>query len=126
MISTFSGSLKNEFGHRIGCGNKVIFRLAFVQKSTCVAYFKVEEKVATKAGITWKRAMDEVRTERLMARHGIDTLLVLIRDWPSSEKYENEPVLLASLEYLVCIIRFKIITILFYLFVKMDLNVLQL
>ena len=45
--------------------------------------------------------MDEVRTERLMARHGKDTLCVLIRDWPVSEKYKNEPELVACLEYLV-------------------------
>lgn len=62
---------------------------------------KVEEKFRAGVGISWSRAMDEVRTERLMARHGKDTLCVLIRDWPVSEKYKNEPELVACLEYLV-------------------------
>ena len=47
--------------------------------------------------------MDEVRTDRLIALHGISTLLVIIRDWPISEKYRDKPELIASLEYLVCI-----------------------
>lgn len=46
--------------------------------------------------------MDEVRIERLLAKHGKDALLVIIRDWPKSEKYKNEPELVTSLEYLVC------------------------
>ena len=49
--------------------------------------------------------MDEVRTERLMAKHGKDTLCVIIRDWPTSENYKQRPELVASLEYLVGIIR---------------------
>lgn len=47
--------------------------------------------------------MDEVRIDRLMERHGKDTLLVIIRDWPASEKYKDKPELVTSLEYLVCI-----------------------
>ena len=47
--------------------------------------------------------MDEVRTDRLIAVHGRNTLLVIIRDWPISEKYRDKPELIASLEYLVCI-----------------------
>ncbi len=46
--------------------------------------------------------MDEVRTERLIAKYGKDSLLVIIRDWPVSEKYKDKPDLVASLEYLVC------------------------
>ena len=45
--------------------------------------------------------MDEVRIQRLLAKHGKDTLLVIIRDWPASEKYNDKPELVASLEYLV-------------------------
>ena len=66
---------------------------------------KVEEKFNSGRGTSWNRAMDEVRTERLMAKHGKDTLLVIIRDWPASEKYKNKLELVASLEYLVWMIR---------------------
>lgn len=45
--------------------------------------------------------MDEVRIDRLIAKHGKDTLLVIICDWPISEKYKDKPELIASLEYLV-------------------------
>lgn len=47
--------------------------------------------------------MDEVRTDRLVWKYGSDTLLVIIRDWPVSEKYKDKPDLVASLEYLVCV-----------------------
>lgn len=48
--------------------------------------------------------MDEVRTDRLMGKYGKDCLLVLIRDWPASEKYKDKPEMVASLEYLVCLV----------------------
>ena len=62
---------------------------------------KVEEKFSSREGMSWNRAMDEVRTERLMAKYGRDTLRVIIRDWPASEKYKDKPELVLSLEYLV-------------------------
>ena len=65
------------------------------------ADLKVEEKFVSKAGISWNRAMDEVRTDRLMAKYGKDTLCVIIRDWPASDKYKDKLELLASLERLV-------------------------
>lgn len=49
--------------------------------------------------------MDEVRTDRLLAKHGKDTILILIRDWPNSEKYKGKPELVVSLEYLVSMLR---------------------
>lgn len=49
--------------------------------------------------------MDEVRTDRLMGKYGKDCLLVLIRDWPASEKYKDKPEMVASLEFLVCLVR---------------------
>ena len=49
--------------------------------------------------------MDEIRTDRLLAKHGKDTILVLIRDWPNSEKYKGKPELVVSLEYLVSMLR---------------------
>ena len=64
-------------------------------------FFKVEEKFNTYAGISWNKAMDKVRIERLMTKHGKDTLLVIIRDWPAKTKYKDKPELVASLEYLV-------------------------
>ena len=63
---------------------------------------KVQEKFNTKE-VSWNRAMDEVRTDRLLAKHDRDALLVIIRDWPNSEKYKGKPELVASLEYLVCV-----------------------
>ena len=64
-------------------------------------HLKVQEKFSTVKGISWNRAMDEVRTDRLVAKHGKETLLVIIRDWPVSEKYKSKPEMVASLEYLV-------------------------
>ena len=66
-----------------------------------IVYSKVQEKF--NSGIPWNRAMDEVRTDRLIAQHGRDTILVIIRDWPASEKYKEKTELVASLEYLVSI-----------------------
>ncbi|KAL9951799.1 hypothetical protein ACROYT_G044528 [Oculina patagonica] len=63
-------------------------------------WLKVQEKFSSNE-ISWNRAMDEVRTERLIAKYGKDSLLVIIRDWPVSEKYKDKPDLVASLEYLI-------------------------
>ena len=60
--------------------------------------------VPSSSEISWNRAMDEVRTDRLMAKYGKDSLLVIIRDWPASEKYKDKPEMVASLEYLVCLV----------------------
>lgn len=53
--------------------------------------------------------MDEVRTERLFEKHGKNCLLVIIRDWPISDKYRDQPDLVASLEYLVNILTITLI-----------------
>lgn len=66
-------------------------------------YFKVQEKFSSN-DISWNRAMDEVRTDRLVTKYGKDSLLVIIRDWPVSEKYKDKPEMVASLEYLVCLV----------------------
>lgn len=63
-------------------------------------WLKVQEKFDAKK-VSWNRAMDEVRTDRLLAKHGKDTILVLIRDWPNSEKYKGKHELVVSLEYLI-------------------------
>lgn len=68
-----------------------------------IVYSKVQEKFNSCTGISWNRAMDEVRTDRLITKHGRDTILVIIRDWPASKKYKEKPELVASLEYLVSI-----------------------
>lgn len=49
--------------------------------------------------------MDEVRTYRLLEKHGKDTILILIHDWPNSAKYKGKPELVVSLEYLVRMLR---------------------
>lgn len=71
----------------------------------CVVHLKVEEKFVAVGGMSWNKAMDEVRTDRLMKKHGKDALLAIIRDWPDTLKYKDKPDLVASLEYLVCIFR---------------------
>ena len=48
--------------------------------------------------------MDEVRIDRLMEKYGKDALCVIIQDWPASLKYKHKPELVASLEYLVCLV----------------------
>jgi len=63
-------------------------------------WLKVEEKFAMRPEISWNRAMDEVRIERLMSKHGMNTLVIIICVWPASENYEGKPELVASLEYL--------------------------
>lgn len=68
-----------------------------------IVYSKVQEKFNSRTDISWNRAMDEVRTDRLIAQHGRDTMLVIIRKWPASKKYKKKPELVASLEYLVSI-----------------------
>ena len=75
-----------------------------------LATFKVQEKFSS-SEISWNRAMDEVRTDRLMAKYGKDSLLVIIRDWPASEKYKDKPEMVASLEYLVCLVNIRLNTL---------------
>ena len=48
--------------------------------------------------------MDEIRINRLLARHGRDTLCVVIRDSPGDKRYKDRPTVVAGLEYLVCMI----------------------
>ena len=46
--------------------------------------------------------MDEVRTERLVETHKNKALLVMLRDWPVSKDYKDQPELICSLEQQVC------------------------
>ena len=64
----------------------------------------MEGKFNSCQGMSWNRAIDKVRIERLMEKYGRDVLLIIIRDWPACEKYKDKPELVASLEYLVCMI----------------------
>lgn len=64
----------------------------------------MEEKFSSAKEISWNRAMDEIRAERLLEKHGRDTLLVIIRDWPANEKYKDKHEMVASLEYLVSLV----------------------
>ena len=75
----------------------------FLKTYWLVCHIKVQEKFSSSA-ISWNRAMDEVRTDRLMVKYGKDSLLVIIRDWPVSKKYKDKPEMVASLEYLVCLV----------------------
>ena len=51
--------------------------------------------------MSWNGAMDEVRADRLIEKHGKNSLLVIIHDWPQKKKYKDKPELIPSLEYLV-------------------------
>ena len=51
--------------------------------------------------MSWNRAMDEVRVDRLTEKHGKNSLLVIIHEWPQAKKYKDKPELIPSLEYLV-------------------------
>ena len=51
--------------------------------------------------MSWNRAMDEVRADRLTEKHGKNALLVIIHEWPQAKKYKDKPELIPSLEYLV-------------------------
>ncbi|XP_028417809.1 uncharacterized protein LOC114542467 [Dendronephthya gigantea] len=73
-------------------------------------WVEVEKKV--KKGISWNKAMDEVRAERLMTKYGNQALVVLIRKWPKMKKFKQKPKanqkkpkktqkLITSLEYLI-------------------------
>ena len=62
--------------------------------------FQVHNKLKV-ADMSWNRAMDEVRADRLTERYGKNSLLVIIREWPQKKKYKEKPELIPSLEYLV-------------------------
>ena len=57
-----------------------------------------KEKVAD---LSFNRAMDEVRADRLTEKHGKNALLVIIHKWPQMQIYKDKPELIPSLEYLV-------------------------
>lgn len=90
-----------QFYPNIQCNGCSSFCNNIISLMCCL--LKVEEKFNAGAGISWKRAMDEVRTDRLIAKHSRDTLRVIIRNWPDSGKYKDNQEPVASLEYLVCI-----------------------
>ena len=62
--------------------------------------FQVQKKVKA-TDMSWNRAMDEVRADRLTEKHGKNSLLVIIHEWPQAKKYKDKPELIPSLEYLV-------------------------
>ena len=62
--------------------------------------FQVQNKVKV-ADMSWNRAMDEVRADWLTEKHGKNTLVVIIHEWPQMKKYKEKPELIPSLEYLV-------------------------
>ena len=81
---------------------------------------QVREKYSN--GTLWSRAMDEVRVERLVAKYEDggsdpkdDPLLVLLKKWPESGKYKENPRLRASLEHQVIVSQICISLTLFIL-----------
>ena len=61
---------------------------------------QVKNKVDN-SDVSWNRAMDEVRAQRLIDDYGKNALFVIIDKWPKMKKYQRKPELLPSLEYLV-------------------------
>ena len=60
--------------------------------------------------MSWNRAMDEVRVERLIQNYkdsdGLvseDPALVMLKKWPTSKQYQDNSDRLPGLEQLVCI-----------------------
>ncbi|XP_027051176.1 uncharacterized protein LOC113678493, partial [Pocillopora damicornis] len=63
-------------------------------------WLMVQNKVKD-ANLSWNRAMDEVRVDRLIKKYDKNALLVIIHDWPQKKKYRDKPELIPSLEYLI-------------------------
>lgn len=62
-------------------------------------------------GLSWTSAMDEVRVRRLIQKYSDDgeldredPALMMLKEWPSSQLYIDNPENLPGLEQLVCII----------------------
>ena len=60
--------------------------------------------------MSWNRAMDEVRVERLIQKYkdsgelaSEDPALVMLKKWPASKQYQDNFDRLLGLEQLVCI-----------------------
>ena len=70
------------------------------QLATVVITLQVAEKVNDE-GITWNRAMDELRVEKLIDKYQDQALLVIIDKWPNQPKFQGKPETIPSLEYLV-------------------------
>ncbi|PFX32144.1 Transient receptor potential cation channel subfamily V member 4 [Stylophora pistillata] len=63
-------------------------------------WLMVQNKVKD-ANLSWNRALDEVRVDRLIKKHDKNALLVIIHKWPQKKKYKDKPELIPSLEYLI-------------------------
>ena len=61
-------------------------------------------------GLSWNRAMDEVHVERLIQDRGEfvsgDPAFVMLKQWPASKQYKDNPEKLPGLEQLVCNYKF--------------------
>ena len=62
--------------------------------------------------MSWNRAMDEVRVERLIRKYkdsgelvSEDPALVMLKVWPASKQYQDNSDRLPGLEQLVCILQ---------------------
>ncbi|PFX32211.1 hypothetical protein AWC38_SpisGene2939, partial [Stylophora pistillata] len=69
-------------------------------------WIKVHEK--QNRGLSWNRAMDEVRVERLIQtfkgsgeKDSEDPALLILKQWPASEQYIDSPEKLAGLEQMI-------------------------
>jgi len=73
--------------------------------------FWIKVRQRRSEGMSWNRAMDEVRVERLIQNYKYngelaseDPALVMLKKWPASKQYQYNSDRLPGLEELVCII----------------------
>jgi len=71
-------------------------------------WIKVQQKRSE--GMSWNRAMDGVRVERLIQKYkdngelvSEDPAVVMLKKWPASKQYQDNSDRLPGLEQLVCI-----------------------
>lgn len=63
-------------------------------------FLQVRDKVE-RDNVSWPRAMDEIRADRLISEHGANALFIIIHKWPNGQEYKKHSELLPSLERLV-------------------------
>ena len=77
--------------------------LKAITYSLCTYRLKVHQK--QNRGLSWNRAMDEVHVERLIQKYKNsgefeleDPALVMLKQWPASRQYKDNPEKLPGLE----------------------------
>ena len=84
-----------------------MFNLLFYHQLDPFIMIKVHQK--QNKGLSWNRAMNEVHVEKLIWKYkdsgeldSEDPALLMLKKWPASEQYKDNPDELRGLEQLVC------------------------